>query len=124
MWNAREASSHKQGQTFNQSFTHQDAAILNVTRACEAAVDLANMLVRKRRLGVPAESRESFILLEQSKVIAPELSARLRKLIGFRNIAVHQYQDLDLNIVEAVIRDSLDDLLALAEVLRPQLESS
>ncbi|MEP7245708.1 MAG: DUF86 domain-containing protein [Gammaproteobacteria bacterium] len=112
------------GVAFKQDFTRQDAAVLNVTRACEAAIDLANMLVRKQRLGVPGDTRESFALLERGALIPPPLSGSLRRMIGFRNVAVHQYQELDLDIVEAVIRDRLDDLLRFAEVVRPHLSEA
>jgi uncharacterized protein YutE (UPF0331/DUF86 family) len=106
---------------FKTDCTRQDAAVLNVTRACEAAIDLANMLIRKQKLGVPGEARESFALLERVALISAELSRRLQKMVGFRNVAVHQYQDLDLAIVEAVIRSGLDDLLVFAEMAGPQL---
>lgn len=109
------------GAAFRQDYTRQDAALINVTRACEAAIDLANMLVRKRRLGVPGEARESFALQGRGGVIAADSSERLQKMIGFRNIAIHQYRDLDLNIVETVIRERLDDLTALAEAVRAEL---
>lgn len=106
---------------FRTDFTRQDAAILNVLRACEAAVDLANMLIRKRRLGLPSDMRSSFALLERGSLIPADLSERLQRMIGFRNIAVHEYRTLDLDIVESVIARDLDDLLALAEVVRPHL---
>ena len=112
------------GQTFRQNFTRQDAAILNVMRACESAVDLANIVIRTRKLGVPTEMRGSFALLEAGQLISHELSSRLQKMIGFRNIPVHQYQDLDLNIVDAVIRDGLEDLLEFAEVIRQYLPAA
>jgi uncharacterized protein YutE (UPF0331/DUF86 family) len=52
-------------------------------------------------------------------LISAELSRRLQKMIGFRNVAVHPYPDLDLAIVEAVIRNGLDELLAFAEIVGP-----
>lgn len=52
-----------------------------------------------------------------------ELSQRLQNMIGFRNIAVHQYRKLDLSIVESIIRKDLDDLLTFAETVRPSLDS-
>ncbi|MGH8229602.1 MAG: type VII toxin-antitoxin system HepT family RNase toxin [Steroidobacteraceae bacterium] len=107
--------------SFRSDLGRQDAAVLNVMRACEAAVDLANMLVRERRLGLPSNMRESFSLLERAGLITPELSGRLQNMIGFRNIAVHDYQALNLDIVEAVITKSLDDLLTFAEAARPHL---
>lgn len=109
------------GDDFRTDFTRQDAAILNVLRACEAAVDLANMLIRKRRLGLPSDMRSSFALLEQGSLITPELSERLQSMIGFRNIAVHEYRELDFAIVESVIAGDLDDLLAFAEEIRRHL---
>lgn len=107
------------GSNFRNDFTRQDAAILNVTRACEAAIDLANMAIRKHRLGVPGDARESFALLERGGLASSDLSARLQRMVGFRNIAVHQYQDLD--IAESVIREGLNDLLVFAEGVRTQL---
>jgi uncharacterized protein YutE (UPF0331/DUF86 family) len=109
------------GDDFRADFTRQDAAILNVLRACEAAVDLANMLIRKRRLGLPSDMRSSFALLEQDSLITPELSERLQSMIGFRNIAVHEYRELDFAIVESVIANDLDDLLTFAEEIRRHL---
>lgn len=109
------------GDSFKQDFTRQDASVLNVIRACESAVDLANMLIRKRKLGLPSDMKESFALIERDGTITPELGTRLQKMIGFRNIAVHQYQDLDLDIVETIIRENLDDLLMFAEVVRTHL---
>jgi len=109
------------GDHFRSDHTRQDAAVLNVTRACESAIDLANMAIRRNHLGVPADARESFSLLERGGLVSPDQSARLQRMVGFRNIAVHQYQDLDLKIVESVIRDGLDDLLVFAEGIRTRL---
>jgi len=109
------------GSGFQTDFTRQDAAILNVRRACETAVDLANMVIRKQRLGLPGEMKESFLLLERSRLISAELSDHLPGMIGFRNIAVHQYKKLDLDIFEAVIDDGLDDLFEFAESIRTYL---
>ena len=110
------------GQGFSKDNTRQDAAILNITRACEAAVDLANMLIRKRRLGVPGDMKESFFLLQRAALITPELFERMKGMVGFRNLAIHQYQDINLEIVEAILRKDLDDLLAFATILRPHLD--
>ena len=109
------------GSSFQKDFTRQDAAILNVMRACETAVDLANMLIRKQRLGLPCQMKDSFVLLERGRFISTELSERLQGMIGFRNIAVHQYKKLDLDIVESVIDDGLDDLLKFVESIRAHL---
>jgi uncharacterized protein YutE (UPF0331/DUF86 family) len=103
------------------NYNLQDAAILNVIRACDAAIDLANMAIRRRHLGVPNESRDSFTALVRENIIAPGLGDQLKRMVGFRNLAVHQYRELDLDILEAVIRTNLDDLLAFAQAIRHEL---
>ena len=110
------------GPDFGANLTAQDAAVLNVLRACETAIDLANMLIRKRRLGIPTETRESFALLAREQIVDLGLAARLQRMVGFRNLAVHRYRELVIAIVQAVIRDGLDDLLAFAERVRQQLD--
>ena len=49
---------------FAGDYTRQDAALLNVVRACETAIDLANHVIRARKLGIPVSSADSFELLE------------------------------------------------------------
>lgn len=100
--------------------TKQDAVVLNLQRACESSIDLAMHLVRVHRLGVPQESREAFDLLQQSGRLDAGLADRMRKMVGFRNVAVHDYQRLNLDIVVAIVREHLDDFLAFTSaVLRP-----
>lgn len=105
------------GDDFKTAASHQDAAVLNIIRACELAIDLANHVIKVRKLGVPTGTRQSFELLEQASVIAPLLSQRLRSMVGFRNIAVHDYQQLDSDIVVWVINEGLNDLVAFTDVL-------
>lgn len=105
------------GGGFANDFTRQDAAILNILRGCELALDLANIVVRDRGLGVPQSGRDGFKLLADANLIAPALADRLQRMVGFRNIAVHQYQKLDVAIVEAILRRDLDDLLAYARAI-------
>ena len=100
---------------FEHDYTHQDAAILNVTRSCEQAIDLANHMIRRDKLGIPKDSGDTFDLLANRRLIGDELGRKLKKMVGFRNIAVHEYQDIDIKIVRSVIRDGLDDLLAFTD---------
>ena len=103
------------GERFSEDLTRQDAAVLNVLRACETAIDLANALVRERQLGIPQSNRDSFRLLADAGVISRDLAERLQKMVGFRNVAVHRYRDLDVAVLVSVIRSDLEDLLHFAE---------
>jgi uncharacterized protein YutE (UPF0331/DUF86 family) len=97
-----------------EDLTRQDSIVLNIQRACEAAIDLAMHAVRRHRLGIPQDSREAFDLLASAGLYSKEAAERLRRMVGFRSVAVHDYQALNLDIVAEIIRSHLDDLAAFA----------
>ncbi len=90
--------------------TKQDSIVLNLQRACEAAIDLAMHLVRKHRLGIPQDSRDAFDLLAAAGRLDALLADSLKRMIGVRNVAVHDYTRLDLAIVRAIVERQMDDL--------------
>jgi uncharacterized protein YutE (UPF0331/DUF86 family) len=104
-----------------EDLTRQDSIILNLQRACETAIDLAMHLVRRERLGLPQESRDAFSLLADAQRLERPLAERLQRMVGFRNVAVHDYRALNLDIVAEIIRKHLDDL---AEFGRMALQSA
>ncbi|MBB3192257.1 type VII toxin-antitoxin system HepT family RNase toxin [Halomonas cerina] len=105
--------------TFDVDQTRQDAAILNLQRACEAAIDAGNRLIRLRQLGLPQSARNVFEMLAQARLIDPELARVMQQMTGFRNIAVHDYQSVQVPIVIAIIQKHTDDLLDFAsQVIR------
>lgn len=55
---------------------------------------------------------ESFMLLERGAALDPSLSARMQAMVGFRNIAVHEYQAMDRAILKAILTQRLEDLRA------------
>ncbi|MDD2574158.1 MAG: DUF86 domain-containing protein [Bacillota bacterium] len=100
-----------------KDFTKQDSIILNIQRACEACIDLAMHVVSDKRLGLPQSTRDAFDSLEQNKIIDSEMASRLKTMVGFRNIAVHEYQKLNLVIVQRIIEMHLNDLLEFAHFI-------
>lgn len=101
---------------FRGDLTRQESVLLNLQRACEAAIDLAMHLVRVDRLGLPKASREAFDLLEGAGTLPADLARALRGMVGFRNVAVHDYRRLDLDVVESIVARHLDDLLAFTRI--------
>lgn len=96
---------------FEEDSLKQDAIALNLQRACEQSIDLANHTIKTRKLGLPKESRESFRLLAQNGIIPRNLADNLENMVGFRNALVHEYQKLDIKLMIDVIENHLDDLL-------------
>jgi uncharacterized protein YutE (UPF0331/DUF86 family) len=97
--------------------TRQDSIVLNLQRACEAAIDLAMHLVRKHRLGIPQDSRGAFDLLIAHAQLDQTLADNVKAMVGFRNVAVHDYTRLNLDIVRAIVETRADDLLAFASAM-------
>ncbi|UCV01413.1 DUF86 domain-containing protein [Acidovorax radicis] len=103
--------------SFATNFSRQDAAILNIQRACEAALDMGQHLIRRERLGVPQSARDVFALLAQGGWIDVLLAEGLKRMVGFRNIAVHDYQSLQLPITVAIIEKHLDEFLQYSKAI-------
>ncbi len=113
---AREEYAHNPA-TFATDFTRQDAAILNIQRACEAALDMGQHLIRREKLGVPQSARDVFALLAQGGWIDAALADALKRMVGFRNIAVHDYQALQLPITVSIITMHLDEFLQYSRAM-------
>jgi uncharacterized protein YutE (UPF0331/DUF86 family) len=88
----------------------QDIFVLNLQRAIQACIDLAAHAVASEHLGLPESVRDNFVILKEKGVIGPELASRMLKMTGFRNIAVHNYQALDLNILKSILVNNLKDI--------------
>jgi uncharacterized protein YutE (UPF0331/DUF86 family) len=78
-------------------------------------LDLAMHLVRIERLGVPQESRDAFGLLAGGGLVDADLAERLQKMVGFGNIAVHDYERLNLQIVRSIVTERLHDFERFCE---------
>lgn len=102
---------------FQTNFTKQDAVILNIERACQASIDIATHLIRTKQLGVPQSNRDAFDKLEKDGIISTELSENLKAMAGFRNIAVHDYSNLNLEVVIHIIENKLVNLQKFAQLI-------
>jgi uncharacterized protein YutE (UPF0331/DUF86 family) len=102
---------------FSNNFTKQDSIILNILRACETAIDMGTRTIRLGRLGLPKNSHDVFTLLQQANIISMEICKKMQAMVGFRNIAVHEYININLNIVKIIIETNLHDILEFSKVI-------
>ena len=82
---------------------------MNILRACEAAIDLAMHRVALGRLGIPQTSRDAFELLAQNAIISQAGATAMKHMVGFRNIAVHNYQNIQTPVLHAILKKHLAD---------------
>lgn len=99
----------------------QDVLVLNLSRAVQICVDLGTHALSELALPPPDTMGQTFDLLAQADAMTPELALRLRKAVGFRNLAVHAYQSIDWDIVFAIATRHLQDFEDLARVIAARL---
>jgi len=102
---------------FRSNFTKQDSIILNIERASQACIDMGTHVIRVKKLGIPQTSRDVFTMLNEANFIDERLSQNMQSMVGFRNIAVHDYQKLNLDIVEAIVKLHLKEMLQFSTLL-------
>jgi uncharacterized protein YutE (UPF0331/DUF86 family) len=95
----------------------QDIICINLERAVQGCVDLAAHVIADADLPAPATMAESFDQLRSLNLVPADLATRLKKAVGFRNIAVHAYQRINWAIVYSIITRRLDDFRAFAEAI-------
>lgn len=89
--------------------------------AIQAALDVGSHIVSDQRLGEPATYREIFDRLAEHGWIPSRLQAPLGAMTGFRNVLVHGYTEVDLEVVRDVLEHHLGDLEAFVAAVRARL---
>ena len=103
-----------------KDYNKQDAIILNLQRACQATIDIGMYIISSRKLGIPQSKKGTFSVLEENKIITPEMSKNMKGILKFRNIAIHEYQELDLDIIKDIIENHLNDMQDFAREMLKQ----
>lgn len=85
------------------NYTHIDAIILNIERACQAAIDIAMHLTSRDKLGMPQSSADAFRILSDKKIISVDIAKEMISMVAYRNIAIHEYQNVEMEIVRAIV---------------------
>lgn len=93
-----------------EDYRKEDCIVLNLQRACEAVIDIAMYEVSTKRLGVPQSKREAIELLYKNNLIEEKCYNNIKNMIGFRNIALHDYRKIEPEILQDVIENHLKDL--------------
>ena len=95
----------------------QDIVALNLSRAVQVCVDIGAHLISGMDLPAPDTMGQVFDVLAQSGILTPALSSRLKKAVGFRNIAVHSYEAINWHIVHSIARNHVVDFSEFARVI-------
>ncbi len=91
--------------------------------AVQAALDVASHIASDERWGEPRTNQELFEFFLRHGWIDERLSRALRAAVGFRNVLVHGYANVDKAIVRDVLENHLDDLTAFVAAIRVRLSA-
>jgi uncharacterized protein YutE (UPF0331/DUF86 family) len=101
----------------------QDILTLNLTRAIQLCVDIGAHLIATADTAVPGTMGQTFDLLADMGAISAELALRMKKAVGFRNIAVHNYEAIDWQIAHLIATRHMQDFTAFATAIVASIQS-
>ena len=95
----------------------QDILALNLERSIQLCVDIANHILSTLDDSPAMSMAESFERLSEKEIISKELAGNLRRAVGFRNLSVHAYDNIDWNLVLNNFESDLNDLVQFVEFI-------
>ncbi len=93
----------------------QDILVLNLTRAVQLCVDIGSHVISETEESAPTTMGDVFSTLEKLEVITPTVCESMKKAVGFRNVAVHNYDVINWEIVFAICQNFLVDFRQFAK---------
>ena len=109
-------------QVFLGDVDRQDVVSFNLHLAVENCIDIAAHIISENGWGVPGSASEMFYLLETKGILDPELTERMVKAIGLRNLIVHEYGNIDLKRLFSTVRKDLNDLNSFLSIIFQKLD--
>jgi len=101
----------------------QDILSLNLTRAVQLSVDIGTHIISGMDIPPPNTMGQTFDILVELNILDTVTAIQLKKAVGFRNIAVHNYETINWDIVYAIATEYLKDFTCFAKSMIKVLEN-
>jgi len=96
--------------TFLKDIDIQESILFNIQMAVQNCIDIAAHIISDEGLGVPGSTNEMFYLLEENGYLNNEITEKMVKAVGLRNLVVHEYGKIDLDRIFEVAQKDISDL--------------
>jgi uncharacterized protein YutE (UPF0331/DUF86 family) len=96
--------------TFLKDIDRQESILFNIQMAVQNCIDIAAHIISDQGLGVPGSTNEMFYLLEENGYLDNEITEKMVKAVGLRNLIVHEYSKIDLDQIFEVAQKDITDL--------------
>ena len=88
----------------------QESILFNMQMAIQSCIDIAAHVISDEAMGVPGSTNEMFYMLQEHGWLPPELTEKMVAAVGFRNLIVHEYDNVDLKRVYDIAQQDISDL--------------
>jgi len=100
----------KDFQEFQNNSDYQDILLFNIQLAVQNCIDIAAHMISDENMGIPGSTNEMFYLLEENGYLTRDITEKMVKAVGFRNLIVHEYVNLKLERVYDISKKDIHDL--------------
>lgn len=100
----------------------QDILALNLSRAVQLSVDIGAHVLTGLEVPPPNTMGQTFDALTKAGVIPEDLGMKLKKAVGFRNLAVHNYEAINWAIVHSIAVHHIGDFSEFAKIVVAKLD--
>jgi uncharacterized protein YutE (UPF0331/DUF86 family) len=107
---------------FLEDLDCQEIILFNLQMAIQECVDIASHIISEEGWGVPGSTNEMFYLLEENDYLDRDLTEKMVKCVGFRNILVHEYTRIELDLVHEIAEKDIHDLEHYLKAIFAKLE--
>ena len=89
---------------------HQDIILFNIQLAIQNCIDIAAHIISDEDMGIPGSTNEMFYILEENGYLTRDITEKMVRAVGFRNLIVHEYVNLELKRVYEILKKDINDL--------------
>jgi len=101
----------------------QDIILMNLQRAVKISVDIAAYILANSNIPPPMTMKDAFYQLHMLEIISKDTSEKMQQSVGFRNIAIHEYEEINWEIVFSILYHHVDDFKAYAKEIFQWVET-
>ena len=94
---------------FIKDIDRQESILFNIQTAVQICIDIAAHIISEESFGVPGSTTEMLYLLEKNGYLDNDLTQKMVKAVGFRNLIVHEYGKIELEQVYRIAQDDIND---------------
>ena len=95
---------------FLSDIDRQEIVMFNLQMAIQNCVDIAAHIISEEGFGIPDSTSDMFYLLEENSYLDNQITEKMVKAAGFRNLIVHEYAKIEAKQVFNIVQKDITDL--------------